>query len=113
VELSATAVPGRSAAVLAVQGEVDLQTAPELRREVARMVSGDAPHVIVDLSGVAFLDSTGLGALIAGRNSARRVGGSLSLVCRQLRLLTLLRATALDDVFAVHPTVDRALATLP
>ena len=49
--------------------------------------------------------------LVAGLNRAREVGGSLSLVCPQERVLKLFRITGLDEVFTVHSTVDEALAS--
>jgi len=51
-----------------------------------------------------------VGVLVAGLNRAREVGGSLSLVCPQERVLKLFRITGLDEVFTVHSTVDEALA---
>jgi anti-sigma B factor antagonist len=96
--------------VLAVAGEVDLSTAPELHRELDRLVDAGAGTVVADLTAVTFLDSTGLSALVAGRNRARAAGGDLRLVCGQLRLLAVLRAGGFGEVFSIHPTVGRALA---
>jgi len=97
--------------VLAVSGEVDVYTAPALRDRIADLLDGGQQQLIIDLGGVEFLDSTGLGVLVAGLNRARDVGGSLSLVCPQERVLKLFRITGLDEVFTVHPTVDEALAS--
>ena len=97
--------------VLAVSGEVDVYTAPALRDRIADLLDGGQQQLIIDLGGVEFLDSTGLGVLVAGLNRAREVGGSLSLVCPQERVLKLFRITGLDEVFTVHPTVDEALAS--
>lgn len=96
--------------VLEVAGEVDVYTAPVLRDRLADLLEAGKRHLIVDLGGVEFLDSTGLGVLVAGLNRAREVGGSLSLVCSQERVLKLFRITGLDEVFTVHATVEDALA---
>jgi anti-sigma B factor antagonist len=96
--------------VLAVSGEVDVYTAPALRDRIADLLDSGQKQLIIDLAGVEFLDSTGLGVLVAGLNRAREVGGSLSLVCPQERVLKLFRITGLDEVFTVHATVDEALA---
>ena len=97
--------------VLEVAGEVDVYTAPALRDRIADLLDGGRQRLVVDLGGVEFLDSTGLGVLVAGLNRAREVGGTLSLVCPQERVLKLFRITGLDEVFAVHSTVDEALAS--
>jgi anti-sigma B factor antagonist len=97
--------------VLEVAGEVDVYTAPGLRDRVSDLLDGGQHQIVIDLGGVEFLDSTGLGVLVAGLNRAREVGGSLSLVCPQERVLKLFRITGLDEVFTVHGTVDEALAS--
>ena len=59
-----------------------------------------------------FLDSTGLGALVAARTTASEHGASLPLVCTHQRILKLFTITGLDGVFRIHPTVDDALERL-
>ena len=97
--------------VLEVSGEVDVYTAPALRDRITDLLDAGQHLLVVDLGGVEFLDSTGLGVLVAGLNRAREVGGSLALVCPQERVLKLFRITGLDEVFTVHSTVDEALAS--
>ena len=65
-------------ALLRVQGEVDLVTAPRLQGALASACDLGR-DVVVDLNGVAFMDSTGLRALLQARDIARRLGGSLRL----------------------------------
>ncbi len=97
--------------VLEVGGEVDVYTAPALRDRITDVLDAGQHLLVIDLGGVEFLDSTGLGVLVAGLNRAREVGGSLALVCPQERVLKLFRITGLDEVFTVHGTVDEALAS--
>ncbi len=97
-------------AVLAVAGEVDVYSAPELRDRLTDLVDSGAHRVVVDLSGVTFLDSTGIGILVAGLNHVVDVGGELSLACDQDRILKLFRITGLDGVFTIFPNVDSAVA---
>lgn len=96
--------------LLEVVGEVDVYTAPALRDRISDLIDAGQHTLVVDLGGVEFLDSTGLGVLVAGLNRAKEVGGSLTLVCPQERVLKLFRITGLDEVFTVHGTVDEALA---
>jgi anti-anti-sigma factor len=63
-----------------VVGEVDIATAPEFRRELARLLSHRPPELRVDLSGVSFMDSSGLHALLDASRTAQRQGGKFVLV---------------------------------
>src|SRR5580692_4037473 len=91
--------------VLDVVGEVDVYSAPELREQLSELLSAAAPSLIVNLSEVSFLDSTGIGTLVAGLNRAVQFGGTLTLVCDHERILKLFRITGLDSVFAIRASV--------
>jgi anti-sigma B factor antagonist len=95
--------------VLEVGGEVDVYSAPNLREKLQGLLTGQVPNLIVDLSGIAFIDSTGLGVLVGGQNRAAEAGGALRLVCAQERVLKLFRITGLDEVFAIYPTLPEAV----
>lgn len=100
-------------AVLEVGGEVDMYSSPTLRERIAELLDGDDKALVVDLSGTSFLDSTGLGALVAGLNHARQVGGQMPIVCSSDRILKLFRITGLDGVFTIFPSIDAAVAAPP
>lgn len=110
IDLSRQTVGGYP--VLAVRGEVDVSSAPALRHELDQLLAEGSATVIVDLSGVGFLDSTGLGALVAARSNAADAGGDLPVVCEHERVLKLFTITGLDGVFDLHPTVDDAVRSL-
>lgn len=97
--------------VLVVGGEVDVYTAPRLRERLVEVVEQGARHVVIDLSRVEFLDSTGLGVLVGARRRLLPSGGTVRLVCSQERLLKIFRITALDSVFSLFDTVEAATAT--
>jgi len=96
--------------VLEVGGEVDVYTAPRLRERLIEVIDGGGRRVIVDLSRVDFLDSTGLGVLVGALKRLRAAGGTFRLVCGKESLLKIFRITALDQVFPLHPTVDEAIS---
>lgn len=102
-----------SVSVLEVGGEVDLYTAPKLREKLVELVAAGHTTIVVDMTGVEFLDSTGLGVLVGGLKRVRSHDGSLSLVCNEERVLKLFRITGLTKVFAIHDTVHEALEDLP
>ena len=97
-------------AVLAVHGEVDVYTAPRFRERLIELVSEGKTRIVVDLEGVDFLDSTGLGVLVGGLKRLRSHDGDLSLVCTQSRILKVFEITGLTKVFTIYDSVDAAVA---
>lgn len=100
---------GGDCAVLRVAGEIDVYTAPALREHVIHLVDSGTLHLIADLRGVEFLDSTGLGALVASLKRLRTHEGSLTLVTNTERILRIFRITGLNRAFALHPSVPDAI----
>ncbi len=97
-------------AVLAVTGEVDVYTAPRFRERLIELVSQGHHKIVVDLQGVDFLDSTGLGVLVGGLKRLRSHDGDLVLVCNQNRILKVFEITGLTKVFSISDSVDEAIA---
>jgi anti-sigma B factor antagonist len=96
--------------VLAVRGEVDVYTAPRFCERLIELVSEGKHQIVIDLEGVDFLDSTGLGVLVGGLKKVRAHDGSMRLICNQERLLKIFRITGLAKVFAIHGSQADALA---
>ncbi len=94
--------------VLAVKGEIDVYCAPRLRERLVELVSEGHRQIVVDLEGVDFLDSTGLGVLVGGLKRLRTHDGDLSLVCTQPRILKVFEITGLTTVFSIATSVDEA-----
>jgi anti-sigma B factor antagonist len=99
--------------IVEVGGEIDVYSAPALRDQLNALVAAGHHHLVVDMQGVEFLDSTGLGVLVGGLKRVRTQGGSLHLVCSQERVLKVFRITGLTKVFSIHDSVDEALAVQP
>lgn len=97
-------------AVVEARGEVDIYTSSLLRERLVEIIDGGARHVVVDLSRVDFLDSSGLGVLVGALKRLRTAGGELGVVCASDKLLKIFRITALDRVFALYDTVEAATA---
>src|SRR5256884_2941431 len=100
---------GGDRAVLRIDGDIDACTAPQLRERVMDLAGNGTVHVIADLRGVGFLDSAGLGALVAARKELRGRAGSLMLVAGTGRIAQVLRITGLTDAFALHSCVLEAV----
>ena len=97
--------------LVTVHGDLDVGSVSALRRCLRDLVVDGHVHLVVDLGSVGFLDSSGLGALVGARRTARTLQGSLVLVGRQERFVRLMRMTGLTQVFSRYDTVDDALAT--
>lgn len=102
--------PRPGVVVVVVHGDLDLHSADELGDRLVEAVEGGASALVVDLSGVGFLDSQGLGALLRG---TRRFGPSkerFRLVVPAAEVRRVFEITALDQVFPLDRTRQEALA---
>lgn len=88
--------------VVTVRGEVDIATSPQLRAAIERALDRGAQRVLVDLRDVPFLDSSGLGVLVAGHRRSRERGGELAIVCAEGPVMRVFAITGLDRVFPIH-----------
>jgi len=104
-----TVTAGADCAVLRIVGEVDVYSAPQLRERVVQLLSGGVRHVVADLRGVGFLDSTGLGALVGSLKRLREQDGSLKVVTGAGSIPQLFRLTGLVRVFVLHQSVPEAI----
>jgi anti-sigma B factor antagonist len=95
-------------AVLDVDGEVDIYTAPNLREQVGGLVDEERNRIVVNLLGVGFMDSSGLGALVAALKRVRERDGDMRLVCDDGPVRRVLSITGLHQVFSVYPSVEAA-----
>ncbi len=95
--------------VVHVSGEIDVSSADRLRERVSLLLSRERTDLVVDLTGVTFMDSTGLGLLVGTLKRVRTAGGRLVLVVDSERLLKVFRITGLHQVFTIRETVEAAL----
>jgi anti-anti-sigma factor len=109
VDVTVDLRPGGATVVRPV-GRLDLLSAAELRQQLAREVAAGRSRLVVDLAQVAFIDSSGLGALIGGLKAARLAGGDLRIARPSEQARIVLELTTLDRVLKPYPTVEEALA---
>jgi anti-sigma B factor antagonist len=99
------AVSDLPTATVVLDGEIDIATAPAIRRFLMAAISGGDVHLAIDMSGVAFIDAAGIGVLVAAANRAREAGGGLSLLAPSRQVRQLLGVLRLD---AILPTAQRS-----
>ncbi|MFJ6522850.1 STAS domain-containing protein [Streptomyces filamentosus] len=100
--------------VLRLRGELDLVTSPRIRRRVHDAVAAGRHHLVVDLSGVVFCDSSGVGVLVAARRLLRSCGGRLRLVLPEpgadhAHVTRVFAALGVIRLFEVYEDVPSAL----
>lgn len=103
--------PDNGAAVIRTIGRLNMVAAPRLRALVTDTVTREGrSRVVIDLSDTDFIDSSGLGALIAGLKTARTAGGDLRIAAAPSQVMTVLELTNLNRVLRPYPTVAEGLA---
>lgn len=109
VEVSAAG----STTLVSVVGELDAIAAPQLDAALAPLLDGDgSAGLVLDLSGVTFLDSSGLGVCIKAVKGVRANGGEVALVVTTPRVRKVLEITGIDKAVAVASTVEAAVAVV-
>jgi serine/threonine-protein kinase RsbW len=94
--------------LIPVDGRVDAVTAPQLNRLVHEQITGGARYVLLDMSDVAFLSSSGLRTLLLIRKELMTLGGELRLAAMQPQVHEVFTLTGFTQVFAIHATADEA-----
>ena len=100
-------------AVAHFRGRLDFGTAADARACFAQAIAGGHAKIIVDLSDVDFVDSSGLGALISGMRTTRQAGGDLHIARPNEQVTMLLSLTSLDQVLTTRATIDEAIDGFP
>ena len=99
---------GSGALVFKLRGSLDLATAPTVRAALNEAAEQGSHDLIVDLTELEFLDSTGLGVLIGAHRRAAERGGSFRLIVSHGPISRLLNITGLISVFAVYRSIENA-----
>ena len=101
-----------SVPVIAVHGQADLHTAPQLRAAITTALDSGASGLVIDLSEASFIDSMTLGVLLGAVKRLRPSGGRVSVVCTDSHIRRIFEITLLDRVFAVFDDRSQALEGL-
>lgn len=98
--------------VIAPTGRLDVAGAPALKDAISEVAQNGPPRVVIDMEGVSFVDSTGLGSVIAALKQIRSKEGELRLAAPNQQVRVVLELTTLDRVFPYYATVEEALTGL-
>jgi len=95
--------------VLAPTGRLDVAGAPALKDAVSEAMKNGKPRLVIDMEGVSFVDSSGLGSVVAALRQVRTSQGDLRLAAPNQQVRVVLELTTLDRVFPYFATVEEAL----
>ncbi|KPQ35369.1 MAG: anti-sigma B factor antagonist [Phormidesmis priestleyi Ana] len=104
-----TAPSGEQVVILAPTGRLDITTAWQFRLKLQEMISEENPHVLVNLSEVNFIDSSGLTSLVAGMRDADKIDGSFRICNVHPEAKLVFEVTMMDSVFDIYETEEEAL----
>src|ERR1043166_6539227 len=96
--------------VLPLKGEIDLHVSPSVTASLNSMIEKKPQRLVVDLSGVSYIDSAGLAALIGAMQKVEGYGGKFLLAGLQETVRSIFEISRLDQVFQIFPDADAALA---
>ena len=111
MNLSITSEALERAHVVNVGGDLDVYTAPQLKQALDDLGLG-GKVIVLELSGVHFIDSTALGVLVAALQQSRAAEGELFLVMDDPHLLKIFRITGFDTLFSIFPGMAEALTAV-
>lgn len=95
--------------IVALKGEIDLDNSPQVRSILLESV-GEKRGVLVEMSSVSYIDSSGIASLVEAFQSARRGSTPFALVAVSDAAMRVLELARLDRVFAIHASVTEALS---
>lgn len=101
--------PGYS--VVRLAGSATMDVAGELRERLIELISASSPRLVLDLSGLEFISSVGLGGIIAAYLRCRRHDGAVQIVAPQPAIVDLLAVTKLDKLFSIHHSLETAITS--
>ncbi|MFJ9113430.1 STAS domain-containing protein [Streptomyces sp. NPDC102283] len=109
--LTITAREAATGPVIEIAGDLDYDTAPELRKVVDGLTGAAGRLLVLDLAGLRFCDSSGINALLSARNLTIEQGGHIALAAVPANTARILGIVGLDQVFTIHPDAATATAT--
>ena len=98
--------------ILKLEGELDVYTSPNLKEKIVTLIKTERPFVVLDLKGLSYMDSTGLGVMAAGLKRFRENGGNIVLVSPQKIIQKILELTNMDVSLKIYQSYQEAIAKL-
>lgn len=97
--------------VLDLTGEVDSYNSPKLRQKMVALIDEGNLELVINMAGVDYIDSTGLGTLVAGLKRASEKNGTIRIICPNEQIYKVFSITGLVKVFPIFNSEQEALAS--
>lgn len=94
--------------IVEVHGEIDTYTSPKIREEINDLIEKGCNNLIVDLTDVRYMDSTGLGVLIGALKRVKEKGGCINIATTDFLILRAFKVTGLKRIFGIFDSVEKA-----
>lgn len=107
-----TRVLNEKAQAVEVQGEIDVYTSPRVKETINELIEKGHYQLVINLEGVRYIDSTGLGVLIGALKKVREHNGRILLVCTNPQIKKIFNITGLVKIFEIFKDEDEALQIL-
>ncbi|MDO8525863.1 MAG: STAS domain-containing protein [Candidatus Omnitrophota bacterium] len=98
--------------VCRVEGDIDINYSPELKKIFDKLISQKTPRIVIELSKVAYVDSSGLATLVGILKNMRSYGGKMRLSGMSPKIRSLFEITKLDKLFEIMASEEEAIAGL-
>ena len=98
--------------IVSLEGDMDFQSSPDVRRELTKLVDQKSSKILIDLSKVGYIDSSGLATFVELFQKMKRYGGKLALYNLTGAVRSVFEIAKLDSIFKLVSSKDEALATL-
>ena len=98
--------------VCRVEGEIDINCSPDLKKTFDKLLSQKAPKIVIELSRVTYVDSSGLATLVGILKNMRSYGGKMRLAGMSPKVKSLFEITKLDKLFEIMANEEEAIAGL-
>ncbi|MHB2018723.1 MAG: STAS domain-containing protein [Candidatus Xenobia bacterium] len=92
-----------------VQGEIDVYTSPRVKETINELIEGSHYNFVINLEGVRYIDSTGLGVLIGALKKVREHNGRIVLICTNPQIKKIFNITGLIKIFEIYKDEEEAL----
>jgi anti-sigma B factor antagonist len=99
-------------AICRVDGEINITTSPDLKKTFDKLIAQKTPKIVIDLSKVTYVDSSGLATLVGILKNMRSYGGKMRLAGMSTKIKSLFEITKLDKLFEIMATEEEAIAGL-
>ena len=101
--------PRQGLTVCHIDGEIDINSSPAIKKSFDKLISQKTPKIVINLSKVTYVDSSGLATLVEVLKNMRSYGGRMRLACMSSKIKSLFEITKLEKLFEILADEETAI----